>query len=572
MMMYIQKKQRRTNDLDEVKLTNIKNISEKHAYVNVLGVIIQKHPVKRCNNNLLGSSSHAVLGFTIRDSTYDWINGSYWGTFSNVNSVASQFNIGDCVIVLNAKLKCKEQDSYEERFMVQTPSNYHLVLRDGLGSITQYAFPDKLYISCLKSSLVCSAAYHISLHQVIQTIYSKNMSANGNQFNWKMYGCPPEFTFFAVVSEVKHPKTLITSQKKVKCEEEEESLIQKRSTIAKSQPMQSESVQVVLQQCEVMLFDDSCSCLPLIFWNEEWIHIALTAFIPYSTVLSVVNCPVRYDRYRKGVVASPNSKTLIIISPDCAEANRLSQHSKHRAQSINIIENGHGSFTAENVDERLLQPLPTGYKAVQPEIYKVPLTSIHNVLTVRDLKEGKVVAGYACIFALFTKIDLDCEKLRYLITLQCSNCHSCLRSCDPPADYDMAAPGKRIDPSVKYMFAMCNTPGCPTNGQRLSWFDKQHVNMEYGTIVHLSDHTGTYSRCLLASIAMEKLLGCNVEEFLHLPIEKRVRLKWEYCLRRFKVYFWTEQISYNNPSPLIVIIGVEKPNVFEVMHSLKLNR
>ncbi|CAH8550562.1 unnamed protein product [Schistosoma rodhaini] len=534
--MYIPRKQPQTDTLDEAKLTNIRSISEKHAKVNLIGVIIQKLPVKRCSTNLLGSNSQAVLGFTLRDSTYDWINGSYWGTFSNVNYVASQFNIGDCVIVLNARLKSKERNSYEERFMVQTPSNYHLLLRDGSGNITQYAFPDKLYISRLKSSLVCSAAYHRSLHQVIQAIYSKRLSNNQNHFGWKIYDSSLEFTFFAVVSEVKHPKTLIMSQKKPKCEEDGDFTIQNGSLTSKSKSIQSiEAVQTVLQLCEVMLFDDSCSCLPLIFWNEDWIHMALTAFIPYSTVLSIVNCPVRYDRYRKGVVASPNSKTLIIISPDCAEANRLNQHSKHRTQSMNILESGHTSFAVENVDDRLLQPLPIGYKTAQPEIYKVPLTSIHNILTVRDLKEGKVVAGYACTFALFTKIDLDCENSQYLITLQCSNCHGRLRSCDPPADYGVTAPGKKFDPNMKHMFAMCATPGCPTSGQRLSWFDKQHVNMEYGTIVHLSDHTGTYSRCLLASIAMEKLLGCNVEEFLHLPMEKRVRLKWKFCLRRFKV-------------------------------------
>ncbi|CAH8550545.1 unnamed protein product [Schistosoma rodhaini] len=533
--MYIPRKQPQTDTLDEAKLTNIRSISEKHAKVNLIGVIIQKLPVKRCSTNLLGSNSQAVLGFTLRDSTYDWINGSYWGTFSNVNYVASQFNIGDCVIVLNARLKSKERNSYEERFMVQTPSNYHLLLRDGSGNITQYAFPDKLYISRLKSSLVCSAAYHRSLHQVIQAIYSKRLSNNQNHFGWKIYDSSLEFTFFAVVSEVKHPKTLIMSQKKPKCEEDGDFTIQNGSLTSKSKSIQSiEAVQTVLQLCEVMLFDDSCSCLPLIFWNEDWIHMALTAFIPYSTVLSIVNCPVRYDRYRKGVVASPNSKTLIIISPDCAEANRLNQHSKHRTQSMNILESGHTSFAVENVDDRLLQPLPIGYKTAQPEIYKVPLTSIHNILTVRDLKEGKVVAGYACTFALFTKIDLDCENSQYLITLQCSNCHGRLRSCDPPADYGVTAPGKKFDPNMKHMFAMCATPGCPTSGQRLSWFDKQHVNMEYGTIVHLSDHTGTYSRCLLASIAMEKLLGCNVEEFLHLPMEKRVRLKWKFCLRRFK--------------------------------------
>lgn len=97
-------------------------------------------------------------------------------------------------------------------------------------------------------------------------------------------------------------------------------------------------------------------------------HYVFTQILFQSTVLSIVNCPVRYDRYRKGVVASPNSKTLIIISPDCAEANRLSQHSKHRTQSIDILESGHTSFTVGNVDDRLLQSLPMGYKTAQPEV------------------------------------------------------------------------------------------------------------------------------------------------------------------------------------------------------------
>ncbi|KAH8875872.1 Meiosis-specific with OB domain-containing protein [Schistosoma japonicum] len=572
--MYKLEKRPKKSICDEENIINIRNISEKHTKVSLLGVIIQKQSVKRCSTNISGTScSQGVLGFTLRDSICDWINGSYWGALSNVRSVASQFNIGDCVVVLNARLKFKEKGSYEERFMVRTPSDYHLLLRDWNGSIMQYALPDKLYSTCLKSSLVCPAAYHISLHQIVQTIYFKKLRKDETSLNWKSHETASEFTFFAVVSEVKHPKTLITPQRKLKCEELTQSLGRNGRIVSKSQSTQSaESFQKVMQLCEVLLYDDSCNCLPLVLWNEEWIHIALTTFIPNSTVLSIVNCPVRYDQYRRGAVASPNSKTLIIISPDCTEANRLSQLCKHQAQSINILKGDQSQFSVKNVDERLLQPLPLGYKTVQPEIYKVPLTSIHNILTVRDIKEGKVVAGYACSFALFTKIDLDCTNTQYLITLQCSNCHGHLRLCDPPADYDITAPGKQINPNIKNMFAMCTTPGCPTNGQRLSWFDKQHVNMEYGTIVHLSDHTGTYSRCLLASVAMEKLLGYNVEEFLQLPMEKRVRLKWELCLRRFKIYFWTEQISYNNPLPLIVIIGVEKPNAFEVMHSLKLNK
>lgn len=87
---------------------------------------------------------------------------------------------------------------------------------------------------------------------------------------------------------------------------------------------------------------------------------------------------------------------------------------------------------------------------------------------------------------MFTKIDLDCENSQYLITLQCSNCHGRLRSCDPPADYDVTAPGKKFDPNVKCMFAMCTTPGCPTSEQRLSWFDKQHVNVSRISLIILN--------------------------------------------------------------------------------------
>ncbi|VDQ17282.1 unnamed protein product [Trichobilharzia regenti] len=64
-----------------------------------------------------------------------------------------------------------------------------------------------------------------------------------------------------------------------------------------------------------------------------------------------------------------------------------------------------------------------------------------------------------------------------MVTLQCSNCQTSLRSCDPPADFDMPAPGKQIIPSQKYLYAMCNTISCPLSGQRFSWLDKKHVNV-----------------------------------------------------------------------------------------------
>nr|CAH8848546.1 unnamed protein product [Trichobilharzia regenti] len=570
--MYKIEKDSESNYSKLVKTTAISNISENESRINVVGVVLHKLAIRRCKSNLSASKSRqAVLGFTLRDSATDWVNVSYWGTFSNANHVSSQFSIGDCIVIFNAKAKFKEENSYESRFMVQTTSNYHLHLSERGGSIRHYNFPDNSYAAFLKSSLVCPAAYHTPIYQLIQMVHSRTRRTCERNFNWQSYDNTSVFTFFAVVSEVKSPKTLIMARKRKASDETTESDQQKASTSSNTLLKDpSETVHDVLQLCEVLLLDDTCSCLPLVLWNEEWIHVALTAFVPSTTVLSIVNCPVRYDHYRKGVVASPNSQTLIVISPDCEESNRLSQYAKHRDQRVNLTR-GHQNqcFTNESTDDRFSQPLPVAYKTAQPEIYEVPLTNIHNIITIRELKEGKVVAGYACIFALITKLDLDCSNLRYLVTLQCSNCQTSLRSCDPPADFDMPAPGKQIIPSQKYLYAMCNTISCPLSGQRFSWLDKKHVNVDYGTIVHLSDHTGTYYRCLLAGTPMEKLIGHKIEDFLHLSIEERARLKWEICLRRFKVYFWTEQISYNNPTPLIVIIGLEKPNAFEVLQSLK---
>ncbi|KAA0199502.1 hypothetical protein FBUS_03183, partial [Fasciolopsis buskii] len=199
----------------------------------------------------------------------------------------------------------------------------------------------------------------------------------------------------------------------------------------------------------------------------------------------------------------------------------------------------------------------------------VPLSSIHHVVTVSDLKSGKVKTGYGIVFASISKIDIDKGFPLQIIRTQCNSCQRKMEACDPPADFDISAPGKPQPNELSKQFVMCNTPECPAAKQRFIISDNQHVQAEFQVFIDLSDHTGTRARCLLAGKVAENLLCATVPQFISLERKEIAKMKWKLCLRRFKVYFWMEQASYNNPNPLLYIMSVEKPSAFEVMTSFK---
>ncbi|CAL8084385.1 unnamed protein product [Calicophoron daubneyi] len=557
----------RSNGLEAI---SIKDVSPEITRFNLIGIVIHKLPVKRFlkrDDLQTGGKrqSQAVLGFTLRDSLNDYINGSLWGTCTNVNSIASGFSIGDCVMVIGAKAKEKVAGSYESTFLAQTTSGYHLILSDVSGSITHFDFPDKSFTACLKSALVRPADKHLPLCGIIQREQRQPRGFTKDK-KW-MSEC---FTFFAAVADIGTPKTVILNRsRRLSGPQPNESKQDPECSTTVSYSESSEDVAELLQRCELTLFDETCVEFPMVLWNEDWIHIAISTFIPHVTTLSVVDCPVRFDNYRRGVVAVPNSRTLIIVAPECAEANRLSQYAKHLASRMGKGFECDISQVTKTGEYKFTQPIPLPFKSAPTEIYRVPLNSIHTIATIRDLKAGKVVGGYGITFALFTKMDLDHENMRSLVTLHCNSCQRRMTPCDPPADYDVPAPGKPAVTTASILHAMCTTNACPFSCQRFPWTDELHVQLDYGTMVNISDHTGTYRRTLLANEAMKNLVGIEVKDFITLSCEERARIKWQICLHRFKIYFWTEQTSFNNPTPLITIIACEKPNAFEVTNSLK---
>ena len=84
------------------------------------------------------------------------------------------------------------------------------------------------------------------------------------------------------------------------------------------------------------------------------------------TVLSVVDCPVRYDSFRRGVVAVPNDRTGIITMPSCEEATRLGQYAKYSGW-LPLT----GAVTSSSTDVsgcHFAQPLPLTFGRIPPEV------------------------------------------------------------------------------------------------------------------------------------------------------------------------------------------------------------
>lgn len=81
------------------------------------------------------------------------------------------------------------------------------------------------------------------------------------------------------------------------------------------------------------------------------------------------------------------------------------------------------------------------------------------------------------MFASISKIDIDKGFPLQIIRTQCNSCQRKMEACDPPADFDISAPGKPQPNELSKQFVMCNTPECPAAKQRFIISDNQHVQV-----------------------------------------------------------------------------------------------
>ncbi|KAL5110779.1 Meiosis-specific with OB domain-containing protein [Taenia crassiceps] len=471
--------------------------------------------------------------------------------------------LGDVVLVLQGQAKIISEGSYEDICIIRTTSKFSVVLSEGRSRVLPYSCNNKVQINKLRTELLCPAESHLTLKQVVQCTFANKAQVGDTQSQQSTSFITPAqlpkqfrhlFTFFAAVTDVGEIKSVVLNRPIQKFVPSELS-----STSQSFSADHWKSYQRVLRKCEVTLIDESCGHFPMILWNEDLIMFALRFWKPRVTVLSIVDCPVRYDAFRRGVVAVPNDRTAIITMPSCEEAARLSQYAKYSGWCPIT-----GATHTDTLSQHIAQPPRLTFSRVPPEVEHVSLTGIHTVRTIEDIINGNVSSGFGIVFAMPTKLSLDIDDVIRLVRLSCSNCQRRMQVCE--GENSGGEDTSYVSPSSALF--TCLTLDCPLSGQRFQLSDSNHVLVEYNVFLNLTDHTGTYTRCTFTNSAMENTFGMQANDFLQLSPTDRGQLKWKLLLNRYKIYFWMRQPGYDQPTPYLNVLACERPNPFEVYSSL----
>ncbi|VDK83415.1 unnamed protein product, partial [Dibothriocephalus latus] len=341
------------------------------------------------------------------------------------------------------------------------------------------------------TELLCPVEYHVPLKGIIQHIHTTAISTSQLPQNTVGRESVFLFNFLAAVVDVGIPKAVMLNRPPKNTRRD----IDSPGTTSFSEG-DNRSFQILTQKCEVTLIDETCSDFPMILWNEELIDFARKYWKPKvrkATVLSVVDCPVRYDTYRRGVVAVPNDRTGIITMPSCEEAVRLGQYAKYSDWTPIMA----GSTESQQAFQ-LTQPFPVAAGRIPAEavawvkvlyatvsaalihtqvlynfsklkihnalyisfqIEHIPLSGIHTVLAIEDIIAGRINSGFGIVFATVTKLPVDLDDPTRALLVSCSNCQRRMQPC---------CEGQQEEEGIgaQTTLFICGTPNCPFMGQQ----------------------------------------------------------------------------------------------------------
>ncbi|XP_061612839.1 meiosis-specific with OB domain-containing protein isoform X2 [Phyllopteryx taeniolatus] len=419
---------------------NYNSISELHpklSHPKVVGIIIGKSDVKSFPDRKNAGVDRYTFGFTVKDSPDFFINVSAWGNDGYINGLSNSFNIGDVVTIDNPLVSTKDPER-EEKFCPTTPSPYKLMLAEAHSQV------------CLCVDMDTSDSLLPLIHMPVKESRDfyplGDVVANGQSLDG---------SFINILAAVK--------------------AIGEMKLFKKSDGRQG-------QRLEVKLFDELVSSFPLVCWDREAIQLVQTS-VPKGTVIFIADTKINFDRFRNGMAATVNSKTIITVNPDTQEAGLLCRYAKEMLES--------GALEQDKPDD-------------------VPVESITAVYTVGQLKEKgqeTAQASYGITYSFFSKLDLD-SSVSKVIKTRCAKCKF------------------QVTEGMQY----CTNQLCPGRGQVFS------STTGFDLLVDLTDHTGTLRACTLRSPVAEALLGCSTEQFTHLTDNERTAMKWNFLLERCKIY------------------------------------
>ncbi|XP_012536958.1 meiosis-specific with OB domain-containing protein [Monomorium pharaonis] len=235
--------------------------------------------------------------------------------------------------------------------------------------------------------------------------------------------------------------------------------------------------------------DNSTSnTVPLMLWDKDWIERS-SFWELKKTTLFLIDVRIAYDEYKKKTALSISKRTLItecLNVPQAVDITRAVQH--YDPDSICS-----DPFAVPNPDT---------------------ITTIMTVQQITEkLQKKAVTVGERLQFATIvkasiTEMNLD-GPLKDVISTKCALC-------------------KKI---VANMQDSCMNLNCPSgNGIRTPL-----NSVKFNIKINLKDDTGYIIGCRLTGDIAERVLGCTVDEFQAMAVEKRSELKWLYLLEKCDV-------------------------------------
>ncbi|CAH1795283.1 unnamed protein product [Owenia fusiformis] len=278
----------------------ISDLSPGVGNTRIVGVILAKEEAKSFTSKKNPGTERFLLNFSIRDSPAQFINATCWGGKEHIHDLAAMFHIGDIVEVINAQIQTKRGDNMDDKFRPWTPSPYVLNISEQHSTVKLYGDWD---LSEYNTLLHIPIKPHNDFYTLLDVV------TNGQNLNGEL------INLLVAIKSIGAVKEIVTKSG--------------RHT----------------KRCEIKLFDDTNTTLALVLWDEENINLTVQ-WTPKDTVLFIADVRVNYDDFRKGMLASANSKTIFTINPDTQEAHSLYQF----AQTAEFSEETSGNYESTTID------------------------------------------------------------------------------------------------------------------------------------------------------------------------------------------------------------------------------
>lgn len=230
------------------------------------------------------------------------------------------------------------------------------------------------------------------------------------------------------------------------------------------------------------------STVSLMLWDKDWIERS-AFWEPKKTTLFLINARIAYDEYKKKTALSISRRTLITECrniPQAAEMTKAIQH--------------------YDPDSMCTDP----FAIPNPDTITTVMTvqQITEKLQTKATTEDERLQFATIVRASITEMNLD-GPLKDMIITKCALC-------------------KKIVENVQ---DSCMNLNCPSgNGMRTPL-----NTIKFNVKINLKDDTGYLIGCRLTGDIAERVLGCTVDEFQAMTVEKRSELKWLYLLEKCDV-------------------------------------